>query len=75
MARGIDTEEEYDAFKSWLTNGSCIQQRMSSGPGQKPFEIPQVWLDLAIFAEGGMEVPDTFAEFEASTEEDHNAID
>ena len=73
MALGSNTEDEYNSFRSWLFNGSCIEQRMSSGLGQKPFKIPANWADVATMHDGGMELPDRFAEFEAMVAKDLNS--
>jgi hypothetical protein len=59
-------EREYKSFLSWYTEGSCIEQRMSSGPDQKEFEIPASWkelqklLDLVDFES----LPATYAELD-----------
>ena len=38
----FDGQSEYNSFLAWAIEGSCLAQRMQSGPGAE-FEIPDYW--------------------------------
>lgn len=40
------SQEEYDYFRAWAVEGSCLPQRMFSTDGGEPFKIPAYWEDL-----------------------------
>ncbi|MBW4552439.1 MAG: hypothetical protein KME35_15225 [Aphanocapsa sp. GSE-SYN-MK-11-07L] len=46
MTQAFESEAEYLAFRAWCLEGSCIQQRMSSGKGAAEFKIPLFWKNL-----------------------------
>jgi hypothetical protein len=36
-------QDEYEQFRAWAIEGSCLAQRMNACEGVKEFEIPKHW--------------------------------
>jgi hypothetical protein len=36
-------QAEFDSFRAWAIEGSCLAQRMNSGEGCREFIIPKYW--------------------------------
>jgi hypothetical protein len=36
-------QDEYNQFRAWAIEGSCLAQRMNSGEGCREFVIPTHW--------------------------------
>jgi hypothetical protein len=63
----FESEGEYLAFRAWVFEGSCVQQRMSSGKDAAEFKIRLLWKNLkrvGNFTDDPEKLPPVLLEFQ-----------